>query len=109
MNFSVFSMKQPHEFENKSIGVHSIASNVFVAKTQFSMPFAYSTSSWVKKDDCNKDINNFKSEQPPYKDDGQNVNVIVQATDVPYQYSLKSVENPPYIRFMVPGITLVLQ
>ena len=40
--------------------------------------------------------------------EGQNVNVMIQHVHSPYEYFVKSVDNPPYIRFMVPGNTSVL-
>ncbi len=40
--------------------------------------------------------------------EGQNVNVMIQNIQSPYDYYIKSVENPPYIRFMVPGNTSVI-
>lgn len=103
VNFTVSSLKTPDEYDDHVIQEHEIASNVYVAQTQFSSPFAFSTNSWVRDNDCDKDIRKFKHPQKHYKNDGQNVSVVIQNVDSPFIYYLKSMDNPPYIRFMVPG------
>jgi hypothetical protein len=108
MNYTVHTLKKAEEYVQRKVAVHEIANNVFVATTQFNQPFAYSTSSWVRGNDCNKDVSKFRPQQKHYKDDGQNVRATIDTTDDPFQYWLKSVDNPPHIRFMVPGNTSVL-
>ncbi len=108
MNYTVFSVKKPKEYNSKKVQVHEIANNVFVATTQFIEPFAYSTTSWVRGNDCNKDITKFRAQQKHYKDDGQNVRATIDGTNEPYKYYLKSVDNPPHIRFVVPGKNTLL-
>ena len=103
MNFTVSSLKTPDEYEPYDSDVHDIASNVYVARTQFSAPFEFSTNSWDRDNDCDKDTRKFKRQQKHYRNDGQNVSAVIQATESPFQYFLKSVDNPPFIRFMVPG------
>ena len=102
-NHTVFPVKMDEEFSQRKVVVHEISHNIFVASTQFFKPFAYSTSSWVRGNECDKDVSKFKFVQKHYSTDGQNVNVMIQNTGTPYNYFLKSVDNPPYIRFVVPG------
>ena len=73
-----------------------------------STPFAYSTSNWAKGNFCEKDVNSFKTVQPIYKDDPQNVNVMMENVGAPFRYFLKSGDNPPYMRFLAPGETKLL-
>ena len=109
MNYTVYALKKPEEFTDKKVVVHEIANNVYVATTQFSSPFAYSTSSWTKGNDCDKDVTKFKYQERNFKDHtGQPVNALIQSIAAPYEYYLKSVDNPPYIRFMVPGKHVVI-
>ena len=42
--------------------------------------------------------------QKHYNGDAQNVNVMLDNQKEPFTYWLKSVENPPYIRFLAPGM-----
>ena len=60
MNYTLFPMRTPDQFSQRKVVVHEISHNIFVASTQFESPFAYSTSSWVKGNECDKDIRKFK-------------------------------------------------
>ena len=104
-NFTVFPMKRPEDFRQRKVVVHEIVpNNIFVASTQFEKPFAYSSSSWVRDSDCDKDISKFKYEQKHYRsEEPQLVDSIIQTVDAPYLYLLKKKENSPYMRFQVPG------
>ena len=82
-----------------------------MASTQFERPFDYSTSSWVRDNDCRaKNVSKLRAVQRHYVDEdggerGQEVNVDispVKGSDR-FAYFIKSVDNPPYIRFTVPG------
>ena len=103
VNYTINSLKSKKEYVKSPIAVHKMADNVYVANVQFDAPFAYSTSSWVKDIDCDKDISKFKVKQPHSRNDAQNVNVVVHNSQTPFKYSLKSLMNPPYIRFVIPG------
>lgn len=74
-----------------------------MASAQFERPFDYSSSTWVNNNDCNKNISKIKPiyDQPPA--DVQEVSVLIQNTAEPFQYFLKTVNSPPFIRFTVPG------
>ena len=103
-DFTVFPLKKEKDFRQRKVVVHEISHNIFVSSTQFEKPFAYSSSSWVRDNDCDKDINKFKYEQKHYKEDiPQSVDAIIQTVDAPYLYLLKAKENRPYLRFEVPG------
>ena len=102
-NYSVFSLKQTEDFRQKKVKVHQISHNIHIASTQFRRPFDYSTSSWVRGNDCDKDVNLLKSVQKHYTADGQPVNIMMENVHEPFQYFLQSVGNPPYIRFTAPG------
>jgi len=137
--------------------LREISANILVASTQFERPFDYSTSSWVRDNDCRaknvsklaqyvalksatsrggiraenvsklaqyvalrsisfgggiraKDVSKLRAVQRHYVDEdggerGQEVNVDispVKGSDR-FAYFIKSVDNPPYIRFTVPG------
>lgn len=89
--------------KSHSLNVHSI-------NAQFDVPFAYSTSSWVSgKNWCEKDIRKFRPVDWKTSNWSQTVNVITQTGRVPYTYVLKSVDNPPHMKFIIPGMYQVLQ
>ncbi len=102
-NFSVFSMKPKYEYNQRKVVVHEIANNVFVATTQFDQPFAYSTISWVRDNDCDKDISKFKYQQKHHRSDAQNVGVVIRSGSSKFVYKLKSKSSPPTIKFHIPG------
>lgn len=105
-NYSVYPMRGPGDFNNKRVVVHEISNNIFVAKTQFERPFAYSTSKWVKNG-CNKDVSKLKQVQDHHTHEGQPVHVSILPTadaKLPFSFMLKSMEtDSPFIRFTVPG------
>ena len=103
LNYTVHSMKTDSEFRKKRVTVHEISHNIHIASTQFRSPFDYSTSSWDTNNDCEKDASKFKSMQKHYNPDPQNVKVMMENVGDPFRYFLKSVDNPPYIRFLAPG------
>ncbi len=109
-NYTIQSMKTPEEYRKKRSPIHKMSHNVYVAPVQVSHPFAYSTRNWVKDDYCDKDEDKFKSVQRIYNSDTQNVYVRQENSGIPFQYFLKSADNPPYFRFLAPGtITFVLR
>lgn len=102
-NYSIHSMSTNLNSVSSKVPVHEISHNIFVASTQFEQPFDYSSSSWVKDNECHKNVSKLKVVHRHYEMDSQVVNVIIQSTTEPFRYFLKSVDNPPYIRFTVPG------
>jgi len=110
VNFTLHALKTAEEFRRRRAVIHEISNNIFVASTQFERPFDYSTSSWVRGNDCRaKNVSKLRAVQKHYPDDdrGQPVNVDVgrvKGSDK-FAYFIKSVANPPYIRFTVPGMT----
>jgi len=59
-------------------------------------------------DQCSKNTSKLKP-VPHHNDTRQQpVEAIVHAVAEPFLYYLKSVENPPYIRFTVPGYKTIL-
>ena len=103
VNFTVHSLKSEEAFRRKKVVVHEISENIFVASTQFERPFDYSTSSWVRGNDCNKNISKFKVIQKHYGTDFQTVEVALQNSPEHFSYFLTSVNRPPYFKFTVPG------
>jgi len=102
-NFSVHSLKLEDEYRKKRVAVHEISYNIFVASTQFERPFDYSTSSWVRDNDCNKNVSKLKMQQKHYGNEFQPVSVMKQSAGDGFAYFLKSIANPPTIRITVPG------
>jgi len=129
VNFTVHGLKSPADFRRRRAVIHEISPNILVASTQFERPFDYSTSSWVRDNDCRaKNVSKLRAVQRHYVDDnrgqrhysdrgqrhyvdddrGQPVNVdigAVKGSSDQFAYFIKSVDNPPYIRFTVPGTT----
>lgn len=103
INFTVHALKMEDEYRRKKVVVHEISHNIFVASTQFERPFDYSTSSWVRDNDCNKNVSKMKAVQKHYGTDFQPVSIMTQNTGNEFTYFLKSISNPPYLRFTVPG------
>ena len=62
-----------------------------------------STSSWVRDNQCHKNVSKFKSVQKHYNNDPQSVRVTTQSVQTPYKYWLQSNNKGPYIRFVIPG------
>ena len=107
LNYSIYSLKEREEFRQKKVKVHQISHNIHIASTQFKRPFDYSTSSWVRGNDCDKNVDLLKSVQKHYTAEGQPVHVMMENGNAPFQYFLQSVGNAPYIKFMAPGTTNV--
>lgn len=108
-NFTIYPLKQPKDYGNEKVDVHKISDTIVVARTQFDRPFAYSTSTWVDENQCAKNTSVFRKEQKHYDPTrGTHVNVEVKRglNGQPHKYLLKSLDSPPYIRFLVPGKNL---
>lgn len=86
--------------------VNAISNNVFVLSTQFDRPFAYSTSTWVNGNNCNKNVTRFRPPPPKGRapsNSSQPVHAVVRNEVTPYEYMLKSVRDPPHMKFLIPG------
>jgi len=121
VNFTLHALKSEAEFRRRraviheishDTVIHEISHNILVASTQFERPFDYSTSSWVRNNDCrSKNVSKLRAVQRHYADDDRGQPVSVDVTGVKatkpdqFAYFMKSVNNPPYIRFTVPGTT----
>jgi len=89
---------------------HQAASNdVLILSTQFDEPFAYSTNTWARGDDCHKDVRRFRPVQRLHTGGASGhaahkMNVIMLAEkEKEFKYWLKSVANPPNMKFIIPG------
>jgi len=105
----------------------AIGDDVMVTSVDFTEPFAYSTSTWVAEGDddtetaqspamaaCEKDISKFlpvdvgtseryNAESSAEDEDEVNASIESNAETGAYEYTLKSVRSPPYLRLSVPG------
>ena len=104
INHTIYSMKSLEEQRSGKVIVHEISPKIFVASTQFEQPFDYSTSTWTRENDCNKNMSKFKMAVDQDEAFSQRVDIIIQNSVEPFHYFLKSIDNPPYIRFNVPGL-----
>ena len=89
----------------KKIQAHSISNNIFVALVQFDEPFGYSTTSWVKDNNCLKDFGKFRQVLQKQPGPAQKVKAEIKVSEdtKPYEYLLKSLLNPPFMKFIIPG------
>jgi hypothetical protein len=118
------------ETKAKQFAPEAISDDVMVTSVEFSEPFAYSTSTWVKDGDdtsetaqlskasaCDKDVSKFRpvdiEKAEKYNgvggdEDEEEVNVFIEPNveTGAYEYTLKSVRTPPYLRLYVPGVEL---
>jgi hypothetical protein len=118
------------ETKVKNFEPEAISDDVMVTSVEFSEPFAYSTSTWVKDgvdtseaaqlskaSACDKDISKFRpvdiEKAEKYNgvggnEDEEEVNVFIEPNieTGAYEYTLKSVRTPPYLRLYVPGVEL---
>lgn len=87
------------------IVVHQISREIFVASVQFTEPFAYSTSSWVRDHDCQKDVKYFRKT----RSDGRwsEVQASVRKEGGSFQYRLWNNDRQPYIKFSLPGALMI--
>jgi len=97
--------------------VRSLSSNVHVTSVQFTRPFAYSSSSWVEDDqDCDKDVtrfspadvdattaSNWSSTTTEREPEERDVIVTIRSRRAPYQYAIKSANDPPHMKLTIPG------
>lgn len=100
--------------------VRSLSSNVHVTAVQFTRPFAYSSSTWVVEDHqhCDKDVTRFMpadvdattagnwSVAVDHAADERDVMVTTRSARAPYQYVIKSADDPPRMKLTIPGIHL---
>ena len=91
---------------SRRVQTHAISNNIFVMTAQFGEPFGHSTSTWVAGNgSCDKDVSKFRPVQKlPAHGPSQRVAAVVTAGDrAPYEYQLKSPQNPPLMKFIIPG------
>ena len=102
--------------------MRSLSSNVHVTAVQFTQPFVYSSSTWVVADDddrrrsgCDKDVSLFIpadvdssatgnfSLVADRESDEKDVLVTTRWARAPYQYVIKSADDPPQMKLTIPG------
>ena len=94
----------------RHIESHAISNNIRVLTAQPDEPFAFSTSSWVAQSatSCNVDVTHFRPVSRMSRSSGgvqgQNVTADVVARDGAFQYRIKSPNDPPHIKFIIPGM-----
>jgi len=98
--------------------VRSLSSNVHVTSVQFTHPFAYSSSTWVATVDedhrhCDKDVTHFMPADIAGTTSGnwsapddRDVLVTTRSTRAPYQYVIKSADDPPHMKLTIPGTSV---
>jgi len=110
----------------KEFVVRSLSSNVHMTAVQFTRPFAYSSSTWVSTDDadhqsCDKDVlpfvpaadvdptaaaaapGNWSLAGVRPEADETLVMVTTRSARAPYQYVVKSADDPPHMKLTIPG------
>jgi len=103
VNYSVHWLRPKNEKDPGKVTIHDISNLISVAATQFERPFDFSTSTWTNQNDCRKNVTKFRQPLKRNATFYRNVNVAIQKSSDSFRYFLKSVDNPPFIRFNVPG------
>lgn len=89
------------------IDSHAISNNIRVLTAQPDGPFAFSTSSWVAQStSCNVDVTHFRPVDKMSRSSssgGQKVTADVSRNGGAFEYRLKSLNNPPHVKFLIPG------
>jgi len=115
-NYFVLPVHGGHVTRNRDawrqIESHAISNNIRVLTAEPDEPFAFSTSSWVGQSaSCNVDVTHFRpvnkvSRSPGGQ--GQKVKVDIVSRDGAFEYRLKSPNNPPHIKFLIPGMYMYI-
>ena len=93
----------------RQIESHAISNSIRVLTAETDEPFAVSTSSWVAPStSCQVDVSHFRpvdaSRSAGGVGGGQKVTAdVASRDDGAFQYRLKSLNNPPHIKFLIPG------
>lgn len=85
--------------------LRELSKNVFIASVNFDEPFAFSSSTWVVGDGCQKNVSKFVP-PPSQSDDGQQA-VSVSTNNLlgqPFKYLIKAANSPPSMRVLIPGM-----
>jgi len=95
----------------RQIESHAISNNIRVLTAEPDEPFAFSTSSWVvQSTSCSVDVTRFRPVNKGSRSSGsggQKVTAEVVLRDGVFEYRLKSPNNPPHIKFYIPGMRLI--
>lgn len=104
-NHVLYPKRPAKDASSKKIPVHRISSGMFTVVAQFSEPFGYSSSSWVNGSSCVKDDGRFRSVQKLHSHGpAQKIEVVSLSTaKSPFEYWVKSLTNPPYLKIVIPG------
>jgi len=110
-NYSVLPVRDHvthHSDTWRQIESHAISNNIRVLTAEPDKPFAFSTSSWVTRStSCNVDVTHFRPVNKGSRSSaggGQEVSADVVSRDGAFQYRIKSPNNPPHIKFLIPGM-----
>ena len=97
----------------RRIESHAISNNIRVLTAEPDEPFAFSTSSWVgQSTSCNVDVTHFRPVNKMSRSSsggGQKVTADVVSRDGAFEYRLKSPNNPPHIKFLIPGVYFIFK
>jgi len=114
-NYSVLPVYDDHVTPRDSssdawrqIESHAISNNIRVLTAEPDEPFAFSTSSWVAKSssNCDVDVTRFRPVDVKMSRSagGQKVTADVVSSDgSAFEYRMKLLDNPPHIKFLIPG------
>jgi len=117
-NYSVLPVYDDHTTRASSsdawrqIESHAISNSIRVLTAEPAEPFAFSTSSWVAQSSpsCDVDVTHFRPiSKMSRSSGGQKVTADVVSRDGgAFEYRIKSMDNPPHIKFLIPGTRSVL-
>ena len=97
----------------RQIESYAISNNIRVLTAEPDEPFAFSTSSWVvQSTSCNVDVTHFrpanKMSRSAAGSGGQKVEADIISRDGAFEYRLKSSNNEPHIKFLIPGVFYII-
>ena len=102
-NSNILVMSSP-SIPEKAPG-HSYSNNVHVIFTEFSRPFAYTTSSWLENGQCEKDMNLFKmySTSANHKTFLKPAKSHLRKADASFVYHFQFIPDGPLLQIILPG------
>lgn len=85
--------------------LRELSKNVFIASVNFDEPFAFSSSTWVVGDGCQKNVSKFV---PPPSQLGAGQQAVSVSTNnllgQPFKFLIKAANSPPSMRVLIPGM-----
>ena len=118
VNFTLSPLRQSNR-DCSSPHVSFSSPHLKIIHLEFETPFDYSTSSWGsprhdddEQDICIKNSSKFRRVSTPQEGGGgghePDVSVVINKNVVPFEYSVKTLKNPPVVFFSIPGNYLVI-